>query len=80
MRRYCRAYPLGDLRGFEGWRDPDGEPLADDAVVYLWDDLTVVASPVIPDSQVLWDTVGPGWERFCRDTLRFELPADLVDD
>ncbi|WP_371502646.1 hypothetical protein OG871_36230 [Kitasatospora sp. NBC_00374] len=77
-RQYCRAYRLADLRRFPGWQEPaDRAPLTDDSVVHLWDDLTVVASPVDPSEGVLWDTVDGAWERFCREDLNFDLPEDL---
>jgi hypothetical protein len=82
VKQYCRAYVLGDLRQFPAWDDvagTDGTPLADDTIVYIWDDLTVVTNPVVPDSNVLWNTVNEEWAAFCRDNLRFEIPEDLVD-
>jgi hypothetical protein len=83
LRQYCKAYHLADLRRFPGFREavpPGGGPLADDTIVYVWDDLTVVASPVVPEEGVLWDAVSGDWEQFCRETLQFEIPEDLSDD
>ncbi|MCX5395498.1 hypothetical protein [Streptomyces sp. NBC_00102] len=74
MRAYCRAYPLGRLRAFEEWAGHAAEAasgLDPDEVVFLWDDLTVVRSPVSAEAQVLWDTVSPPWEAFCTDSLGF---------
>jgi hypothetical protein len=83
MRLYCKAYHLADLRRFPGWVDNieggDGK-LADDTVVYLWDDLTVVTNPVVPGEGVLRDTVDEAWKRFCDEELRFHVPEDLVGD
>jgi hypothetical protein len=82
MKHYCRAYRLAELRRFPHWTDVagDGEPLTDDTIVYLWNDLTVVANPVLPDSALLWDAVDDEWERFCRDDLSFDVPEELIND
>jgi hypothetical protein len=80
MKKYCKAYHLRDLRQFPEWREADtdaGTPLSDESIVYLWDDLTVVKSPIYPDKDVLWNAVTEDWQRFCRDTLHFEIPQDL---
>jgi hypothetical protein len=80
MRKYCKAYYLKDLRVFTGWAGTCKEEaslLTDDDVVYLWDDFTVVKSPVIPDDGLLFDAVSPEWQEFCKTTLHFEIPEDL---
>lgn len=80
MRKYCKAYHLKDLRQFDSWtekRDEGEAELSDDDVVYLWDDFTVVKSPVIPDKGLLFDEVTPEWRNFCKETLQFEIPEDL---
>ena len=80
MRKYCKAYYLKDLRQFPGWTEKRAEgeaELTDDDVVYLWDDFTVVTSPVIPDKGLLFDTITPEWQSFCTTTLHFEIPEDL---
>ncbi len=80
MRKYCKAYYLRDLRQFPAWTEKheESEPaLSDNDVVYLWDDFTVVTSPVIPGKGLLFDTVTPEWKRFCAETLHFEIPEDL---
>lgn len=80
MRKYCKAYHLKDLRQFKGWTEKhdDNEPeLTDDDVVYLWDDFTVVKSPIIPDKGLLFDVVTPEWQDFCKETLHFAIPEDL---
>lgn len=51
--------------------------LSDDDIVYLWDDFTVVRSPIIPDKGLLFDTVTPEWQNFCTTILKFEIPEDL---
>ncbi len=80
MRKYCKAYHLKDLRQFSGWterREENEEDLSDDDVVYLWDDFTVVRSPIIPDKGLLFDEVTPEWQAFCQESLQFEIPEDL---
>jgi len=80
LRKYCKAYHLKDLRAFSDWteKQEEGEPeLAEDAVVYLWDDFTVVKSPVIPDKGLIFDAATPAWQEFCTTTLKFEIPEDL---
>ncbi len=79
MRTYCKAYRLGDVRQFEGWHDrlSEGEAsLSDETICYLWDDFTVVSSP-FQDAGVLFDTITPEWQEFCRATLNFAIPDDL---
>lgn len=80
-KQYCKAYHLADLRRFPGWTDragPDTAALADNTVVYLWDDLTVVTNPVVPDGGVLAGMIrqDSDWERFCREELEFQVPED----
>ena len=80
MRKYCKAYYLRDLRQFSNWSEKSeiNEPeLTDEDVVYLWDDFTVVRSPVIPDKGLIFDGITPEWQRFCAETLKFEIPEDL---
>jgi hypothetical protein len=80
LRKYCKAYYLRDLRQFNGWtekREADESELTDEDVVYLWDDFTVVRSPVIPDKGLIFDTVTPEWQEFCTTSLQFAIPEDL---
>lgn len=80
MRKYCKAYHLKDLRQFQNWtekREENEEELGDESIVYLWDDLTVVRSPVIPDKGLIFDTITPEWQTFCQETLKFAIPEDL---
>ena len=79
MHKYCKAYRLQDLRQFSDWTEARGEEeeaLTDDTICYLWDDFTVVKSPV-QEQGVLFDAVTPEWKEFCVTTLRFEIPEDL---
>jgi len=80
IRKYCKAYHVKDLRQFSGWTEKreESEPeLTDEDIVYLWDDFTVVRSPVIPNRGTVLDEVNPEWQEFCKTTLHFEIPEDL---
>jgi hypothetical protein len=80
---YCKAYLLGRIRAFPGWSErallPEAD-LADDDVVYLCDDHTVVRSPVSADPGLLWSTPSPEWQEFCATTLEFLAPSYQVAD
>ncbi len=79
MRKYCKACRLGDLRQFHGWvekREENELALSDGSICYLWDDFTVVKSPV-QEKDVLFDAITPEWREFCATALRFEIPEDL---
>jgi hypothetical protein len=78
-RKYCKAYYLKDLRTFEDWTEKHEEEefkLTDKDVVYLWDDFTVVKSPVLP-AGVIFDKVTQKWQDFCHTVLQFKIPEDL---
>jgi hypothetical protein len=80
MHKYCKAYYISAMRQFPGWtekREGNEAELADEAIVYLWDDFTVVRSPVIPDKGLVFDAVTKEWKDFCRTTLQFSIPEDL---
>lgn len=80
IRKYCKAYYLSDIRKFSGWMEQHEESTpaySDDDVVYLWDDFTVVRSPVLPGG-VIFDQTSPEWQDFCTTTLQFKIPEDLL--
>ncbi len=82
MKMYCKAYHLRDLRQYPGWHESpgsEGEGLTDEAIVYLWDDYTVVENPVIPDKGIIFDAVTPAWQEFCSTTLQFSIPDDVKE-
>lgn len=79
IKKYCKAYYLKDLRQYTDWSETgeEGAPtLSDEDVVYLWDDFTVVKSPVLPGG-VIFSDVTPEWKNFCETTLQFSIPEDL---
>jgi hypothetical protein len=70
---------LRDLRQFSGWKETpaENEPeLTDETICYLWDDFTVVRSPV-QDKESIFAEVTPEWQAFCQQNLQFAIPADL---
>jgi hypothetical protein len=78
MRTYCSAYRLAELRAFAEWADAGAAAdLGDEDIVYLWDDLTVVRSPVSEDEHPIHASVTPAWREFCQTRLGFSIPADL---
>jgi hypothetical protein len=82
VRKYCKSYPLGELRGFPGWSagaQPEERELADDTTVFLCDEFTVMLSPVGVDKEKrLFTEDTPEWREFCESTLKFGIPDDLA--
>jgi hypothetical protein len=82
MKKYCKSYPLGELRRFPGWSaeaDPAEREMADDTPVFLCDEFTVLISPVGKDKDKrLFTAVTPEWQEFCTSTLNFRIPDDLA--
>jgi len=79
MPRYCKAYKLEDLRKFSGWADAALEKekeLADDAIVYIQEDLTVTNDCLDLDNkdEFIFDKVTPEWEKFAKEDLSFAVP------
>jgi hypothetical protein len=80
MRKYCRAYYLKDLRQFSTWGEcceKDEAELPDDTIVYLWDDFSVIKSPIVPADKIFQSAVTPEWQEFCLNTLHFQIPEDF---
>jgi hypothetical protein len=82
VKKYCKSYLLGDLRKFPGWSagaDPEERELADDQVVFVCDEFTVLISPVGKDKDKrLFTAATPEWREFCTTALKFEIPEDLA--
>lgn len=82
MKKYCKSYRISELRSFPGWSEsasPDERELADDARVFLCDELTVLISPVgVDKDKRLFTEVTPEWRKFCTETLKFQIPDDLA--
>ena len=90
--RYSKAYFVKDLRQYNGWceavsylrqhiRKEEREEivvereLVDNDILYVQEGFRV-RDGIFTDENVVLGDVTPGWEDFCRDTLRFEVPAD----
>jgi hypothetical protein len=82
MRKYCKSYPLGELRRFPGWADgaaPEERELTDETPVFVCDEFTVLISPVGKEKDKrLFTRVTPEWQEFCTKTLNFAIPEDLA--
>ena len=93
-RPYCKAYYLRDLRKFSDWSEKrenwkinkywsdeiksDFEKnLNDDDVVFVHDDLSVTKS-MWRKEHVIYDSLTPDWEAFCKRELKFSIPEDLL--
>ena len=90
MGRYCKAYPIMNLREFGGWAEnvANARPANDDADVKegqvsrtLTDDdflylqeNYIVTDGIFIDENIIFDSVTPEWIDFCRNTLTFEVP------
>jgi hypothetical protein len=89
MGRYCKAYPVDQLRKFKGWREKlddlapleneeDGSEqprssLADDDYLFLQENY-VVTDGIFLDQHVVFDGVTPEWQEFCTRELGFQVP------
>ena len=93
-RPYCKAHYLRDLRKFPAWTEKRDnwkinkywsddikadfeKPFADDDVVFIHDDLTVTKS-MWRGEHVIFDSVSPEWEAFCKTELKFVIPEELL--
>jgi hypothetical protein len=91
MGRYCKAYPIAKLHEFGDWakyyRKPkedrkvigevkEGVDSADDDYLFLQENFTVTKG-IFLDEEIVFDKVTSEWEDFCKNTLNFEVPADV---
>lgn len=93
MGAYCKAYTIQWFREFEGWdndtpilrrekektngKEEEVErELTDDDHLYLQENFTVTDG-IFLDENVVFDKITPEWIDFCKNRLRFEIPADL---
>lgn len=86
-RNYAKAYLLGELRRFSGWREekprqPAAEEnghsseLTDNDVVFLHQDFTVTEL-IWPGENVIFNEDTPEWREFCTQELQFKVPDDF---
>jgi len=89
MGKYCKAYPIERFRQFSGWtensenarkekRQADGGeaevPRDLNDHLYLQENYTVTDGIFI-DQNVIFESVAPEWVNYCKETLKFEIPA-----
>ena len=89
LKNYARAYLLGDLRKFSGWREEkinrknaaadengNSQALSDSDVVFLHQDFTVTEL-IWPGENVVFNQTTPEWQEFCAQELQFKVPDDF---
>ena len=95
MGRYCKAYPVDQLRKFPGWverlddlapleNEDDGtqQPrtsLADDDYLFVQENY-VVTDGIFLDEHIVFDQVTDAWKEFCTRELAFEIPDYARED
>ncbi len=77
MQKYCKAYLLEEVRQYPQWEENKQYVAKDQQVCYLWDDFTVVTSPIRKES-IIFDRVSSEWITFCQTMLKFQIPSDLL--
>lgn len=88
---YCKAYPAKRFQEFAGWTAREETPStpepsdreSDDAELddyWFIQDTYVVTRGILPDEDIVFDQVSPEWIEFCRTTLEFAVPDDLIDE
>ena len=83
MGRYCKAYPIAKLQEFGDWakyyRGPektDDSANSEEDYLFLQENFTVTKG-IFQDEDIVFDNVTSEWEDFCKNTLNFEVPADV---
>jgi len=90
MGKYCKAYPLKQLRQFSQWhektentktetKEVDGQEVEVNRELTEDDFLYlqenyVVTDGIFKDENIIFDNVTPEWKDFCYNTLGFEIP------
>lgn len=91
LGKYCKAYPVSRLREFSGWSENAGKArnqslqvdgreefaprgLDQSDFLYLQENF-VVTDGIFLDENIIFDRVTPEWIDFCKNRLKFELPA-----
>ncbi|MBE9048264.1 hypothetical protein IQ255_28415 [Pleurocapsales cyanobacterium LEGE 10410] len=90
MGKYCKAYPIQQLRQFNNWtenlentrkekQEIDGKEVEHNRVLTDDDFLYlqenyVVTDGIFKDENIVFDAVTPEWKDFCTNTLSFEIP------
>ena len=87
--RYCKAYPIGELRTFSDWSEKsenvrkDVDPatgemgvaprLTEEGYLFVQENY-VVTDGIFMDENIIFEDVTPEWKSFCHDTLGFQIP------
>ncbi len=91
MGRYCKAYPIQHFRAYPRWTEntdnlrrekteSEGQEvlvkreLTEDDYLYLQDNY-VVTDGIFIDENIIFGDVTPEWIEYCKETLKFEVPA-----
>jgi hypothetical protein len=90
MGKYCKAYPIQQLRQFNDWtenqentrkkkQEIDGKQVEHNRVLTDDDFLYlqenyVVTDGIFKDENIIFDAVTSQWIDFCTHTLSFEIP------
>jgi len=91
MSTYCKAYSLAKLRKYPGWtekkenarketKQTNGKEqevpreLTDSDYLYLHDSF-IVTDGIFEDKNIIFDNVTNEWKTYCREILKFEIPA-----
>ena len=83
MGRYCKAYPIAKLHEFSDWakyyRGPEkavDSVNSEEDYLFLQENFTVTKG-IFLDEEIVFDNVTSEWEDFWKNTLNFEVPADV---
>ncbi|WP_322727137.1 hypothetical protein [Nostoc sp. ChiQUE01b] len=91
MGKYCKAYSLKKLRQFNQWTEHAensrkekkqidrkeveiNRNLTDDDFLYLQENY-VVTDSIFQDENIIFDNVTSEWQKFCKNTLLFDIPV-----
>jgi len=90
MGKYCKAYPLKQLRQFSQWyektentktetQEVDGQEVEvnrelTDDDFLYLQENYVVTDGIFKDENIIFDDVTPEWKDFCHNTLAFQIP------
>jgi hypothetical protein len=92
LGKYCKAYPLHQLRQFSGWteerqnarrirKEIDGETTEilrelTDGDYLYVQENFTVTDGIFLDENVIFSAVTPEWIEFCRNVLGWEVPPE----
>ncbi len=90
MGKYCKAYPLQQLRAFKSWSEKEGIARKEKQVrdgqeteitrplegadVVYLQENYIVTDGIFKDENIIFDQVTPEWKEYCQTTLKFEIP------